>query len=79
MSVNPYPMPSFKLWADFMVPTLQAYGDISVPPEESDWKNWASGVVSLDGLVSRAAPLPYGFASWKDWAARLIEVLDDGS
>jgi hypothetical protein len=78
VSINPYYMKSFQQWAEFMVPTLEIYGVISNPPAESDWQEWASGVVSLDGLVSRAAPMPYGFASWRDWAARLIEVLDDG-
>ena len=78
MSINPYFMSSFKEWALRSVPELELYGVIQIPPDEPDWQNWASGVVSLNGIAQRAAPSPYQFASWKDWAARLIEVLNNG-
>jgi hypothetical protein len=72
-------MPSFQQWADFSVPTLEMFGPIELPPTEEGWKNWGSSVVSLNGLTARGAPSPYEFSNWRDWAARLIEVVDDGS
>jgi len=74
VSVNPYFMASFKQWASFMVPVLERYGPIPVPPADDGWKKWASDVVLLDF----GAPLPVGFNDWKEWAARLIEVVNDG-
>lgn len=78
MSINPYYMAGFQAWASFMVPTLERFGPVPNPPIEDGWKNWASDVVSLDGLLTRNAPSPFGFVAWQDWAARLIEVVDDG-
>lgn len=71
-------MPSFQDWAQRSVPGLEVYGQIENPPIETGWQNWASGVVSLNGLAQIGAPSPYQFSSWKDWAARLIEVIDNG-
>ncbi len=79
MSINPYYMASFNQWASFSLPLLEKYGPISNPPAEDGWKTWASDVISLDEISSKGAPSPFGFSSWKEWAARLIEVLDDGS
>ena len=78
MSINPYYMSSFREWACRSVPELEEYGVIELPPNEDGWQNWASGVVSLNGIAELGAPSPYQFASWKDWAARLIEVLNNG-
>lgn len=76
--INPYAMPSFQEWADFSLPSLERFGAIEIPPLEDGWKSWASGVVLLNGIAARGAPSPYEFNSWRDWAARLIEVVDDG-
>jgi hypothetical protein len=78
VSINPYFMPSFQDWAQRSIPELEQYGTIQFPPGEDGWKDWASGVVSLNGLAELGAPMPYQFSSWKDWAARLIEVIDNG-
>ncbi len=78
MSVNPYSMRSFVEWAEFSTPSLEFYGPVPLPTSDEDWKIWASDVVSLDGIASLGAPSPFEFADWRDWAARLIEVLNDG-
>lgn len=78
MSVNPYSIPDFVTWAEFSTPTLEIYGPIPIPTSEDDWKIWASDVVSLDGIASVGAPSPFDFVDWREWAARLIEVVNDG-
>jgi hypothetical protein len=78
MSINPYYMPSFIEWASLSLPSLERYGPIADPPDEDDWKTWATSVVLLSSIAALGAPSPYEFSDWKDWAARLIEVLNDG-
>ncbi len=74
MSVNPYMTPTFKEWASYMTPSLERFGPVPFPPEEDGWKNWADVIVSLNF----GAPIPQGFRMWREWGARLIEVLNDG-
>jgi hypothetical protein len=71
-------MANFVEWASFSIPDLSEYGDIPLPTTDEDWKIWASDVVSIDGISSLGAPSPFDFGDWRDWAARLIEVLNDG-
>lgn len=73
MSINPY-FTAWKTWASFMVPVLQRYGPIPIPSSEDGWKDWANVIVSLNF----GAPLPEGFRDWREWGARLIEVVNDG-
>ena len=77
--VNPNFIPTFTEWADYMYPTLQEYGVIEQITHGSDWKSWAAGLSSINGLAEIGVPSPYQFDDWKDWAVRLIENLDQGA
>lgn len=77
--VDPRFIPSFQEWADFMYPSLQQYGVIEQITYGSDWKSWANGLLSLNGIAQNGAPSPYGFDDWKEWAMRFVEVLDQGA
>ncbi len=76
--VNPNFIPTFTEWADYMYPTLEEYGVVEQVTYGSDWKSWAAGLCSLNGLAQRSIPSPYQFDDWKDWAMRLISALDQG-
>lgn len=77
--VNPNFIATFPEWADYMYPTLQEYGVIEQITYGSDWKSWAAGLSSINGLAEIGVPSPYQFEDWKDWAVRLIENLDQGA
>jgi hypothetical protein len=78
MYVDPRYIPSFQDWSDFMYPTLQQYGAIEQFTHGSDWKSWAAGLLSLNGIAQKGAPSPYQFDDWRDWAYRLIDTLGSG-
>lgn len=78
MSVDPRYIPTFVEWSDFMYPDLEEYGPIMQASSENDWKNWGSSLLSLDGIAALAAPSPYEFSDWKEWAMRFVEALDQG-
>lgn len=77
--VDPRYIETFREWSDFMYPTLEQYGVIEQFSVGSDWKSWASGLLSLNPIASLGVPTPYQFDDWKDWASRLIESLDQGA
>lgn len=77
--VDPRFIPSFQEWADYMYDSLEQYGAIEQVTYGSDWKSWAAGLLSLNGIAQLGAPQPYAFSDWKDWAMRFIEVLDQGA
>lgn len=77
--VDPRYIPTFQEWSDYMYPTLTNYGVIEQFTHGSDWKSWAAGLLSINGIAKVGAPQPYAFDDWKDWAARFIEALNQGS
>jgi hypothetical protein len=76
--VDPRFVPTFNQWADYMYPTLDRYGSIEQVTHGSDWKSWASGLLSLNGISQLGVPSPYQFDDWREWATRLIGALDRG-
>lgn len=76
--VNPNFIPTFQEWADYMYPTLEEYGVVEKVIYGSDWKSWAAGLLSINGLSQRGAPSPYQFDDWREWAMRLNGVLELG-
>lgn len=77
--VDPRYIPTFQEWSDFMYPSLERYGVIEQFTTGSDWKSWAAGLLSLNPIARLGVPMPYQFDQWQDWAARLIEALDQGA
>lgn len=77
--VDPRFIPSFQEWADYMLPSLERYGAITQVSATTDWKDWANGLLSLNGIAQLAAPSPFRFDDWKEWAMRFGEVLDQGA
>lgn len=77
--VNPQYIATFQEWSDYMYPTLQEYGVVAQFMPGEDWKNWAAGLLSINGIAQRGVPVPYQFSDWKDWAVRLNDALNQGS
>lgn len=76
--VDPRFIPTFTEWADYMYPTLEEYGVVEQVTYGSDWKSWAAGLLSLNSINQKGVPSPYQFDNWRDWATRLVGVLDQG-
>lgn len=76
--IDPRAIPTFQLWADLSYPLLQPYGVIAQVIPGDDWKSWAAGLLSLNGINQRGAPSPYGFDDWREWVMRLNQALGQG-
>lgn len=76
--VDPRFISTFTEWADYMYPTLEEYGVVEQVTFGSDWKSWAAGLLSLNGINQKGVPSPYQFDNWRDWATRFVGVLDQG-
>jgi hypothetical protein len=66
---------TFESWASLMV---EAYGgqQLEIPNEGTDWKGWAAGLKGIDIFVNDAAPDPYIYDNWDDWAAQLVNTVN---
>lgn len=62
-------------WASLM---CEAYASqqLSVPGNEKDWKEWASGLKAIDIFVNEGIPGPYVFDNWKDWASAVVGAVN---
>jgi hypothetical protein len=76
--IDPRGIPTFELWADLSYPLLQKYGVICQAMPGDDWKDWASGLLALNGIAQNGAPSPYMFSDWQDWVMRLNQSLNQG-
>ena len=52
---------------------LYATQQLSMPPQEEFWQQWAMGIKGIDTFAKEDVPDPYGFEYWHDW----VEVLMD--
>lgn len=65
---------SLNDWSDFMVQTMQNYGDLPRLMKD-DWKEFGANMMTLPGLSGSVVPDPYAFDEWTAWASRLNENL----
>jgi len=79
MSIDPRIAPTFVDWAQWSLPDLEQYGQIEIASNEDDWQNWASGLLSFNGIASVGAPNPYQFSDWREWVMRFNQALGQGS
>lgn len=64
-------------WADYMWPTIEEFGVPARLMNESDWQDWAVGLLSLPGLAAYNIPNAYQFDDWREWAMRVFSVFED--
>lgn len=79
MTVDPRYIPTFRDWADYSYPDLERYGAIAKVTDDSDWQNWAAGLLSLNGIAAVGAPNPYQFSDWREWAMRFNQTINQGT
>ena len=79
MTVDPRFIPTFRDWADYSYPDLERYGAIVKVDDDSNWQNWAAGLLSLNGIAAVGAPDPYQFSDWREWAMRFNQIINQGT
>ena len=65
-----------QYWADTAVFDLNNYGPIAQLMNESEWQNWAAGIIGINGISQQNPPSPYNYTDWREWAYRFYEMLD---
>jgi len=63
-------------WADVTVYDLEQFGPIARLENESEWQNWAAGIIGINGISQQNPPSPYQYDDWREWAIRFYQVLD---
>ena len=67
----------FDHWACLMCEQYAAQ-QLSIPNQNTNWKDWAVGLLAIDIFTNQAIPDPYSFNDWEDWASALINVMNGG-
>lgn len=65
-----------QLWADATIFDLEEYGPLGRLENESDWKDWAAGIIGVNGISQLNPPSPYQFDDWREWAIRFYQMFD---
>jgi len=65
----------FKSWASLM---CEAYAgqQLSIPSDNTDWKEWAAGLKAIDIFTNEGIPGPYIYDNWQDWASALVGAVN---
>jgi hypothetical protein len=63
-------------WADSLCLDLSEYAVIPQLSDPDRWQDWASGLVTVNGISQLNPPSPYQFDDWQEWAYRFYQVLD---
>lgn len=65
----------FKSWASLM---CEAYAgqQLSIPNDNTDWKEWAAGLKAIDIFTNEGIPGPYIYDNWQDWASALVGAVN---
>lgn len=63
-------------WADVTVYDLEQFGPIARLENESEWQNWAAGIIGINGISQQNPPSPYQYDDWREWAIRFYQILD---
>lgn len=69
---------TFVSWASLMC-ELYAAQQLSIPNENTDWKEWASGLKAIDVFTNEGIPGPYIFDEWQDWAEAVVGAVSPGN
>ena len=66
---------TFESWASLMCELYSAQ-QLMIPTAETDWKQWANGLLAIDVFSNEGAPSPNGFDDWQDWAEALMGAIN---
>ena len=65
-------------WADYVVPEVEAFGNVGRLDDPSDWRAWANRIASLSEMQERNVPSPFEFTDWQNWAFAFSQQFDRG-
>lgn len=68
----------FDQWAALMCEQYAAQ-QLAIAGPDTDWQEWAAGLLAIDVFTNQGAASPYAFDDWKDWAVSLVNVMNGGS
>jgi len=70
--------PRFHTWDSWASLMVEAYASqqLAIPAGEEHWKEWAAGLRGIDIFINDAAPTPYEFDNWRDWAEALVNAVN---
>jgi len=68
---------TFESWADLMC-ELYADNGLEKPNPQTDWKQWAEGLLAIDVFTDQAVPNPINYENWYDWVAATIGSINAG-
>jgi len=66
---------TFESWASLMC-ELYAVQQLAIPDENTDWKEWASGLKAIDVFTNEGIPAPYIYDDWQEWAEALVNSVN---
>lgn len=70
--------PRYQTWDSWSSLMCEAYAgqQLAINVPESEWRSWASGVNAIDVFMVEAIPSPQYYENWQDWAAALINAVN---
>jgi len=63
-------------WADSVILSIGDAWTFGRLDNESQWQEWAIGLVRSSTYSARSLPDPYQYSDWKDWAMRVYPMLE---
>jgi len=69
---------TFESWASLMC-ELYAPQQLQIPGPLVDWKSWGAGLLAIDVFTNEAAPNPYLFDDWQEWAQALVGTINSST
>lgn len=75
MMVSPHGM-TLTTWADSVTLAIRDAWSVGRLDDETRWQEWATGLLRAANITAQAAPDPYLFSDWRDWAERAYPMLE---
>lgn len=66
---------TFTSWASLM---CEAYAgqQLEIPSSDDEWQAWGAGLKAIDIFANEGVSDPYQFQNWEDWAASLVNSVN---
>jgi hypothetical protein len=66
---------TFESWASLMCEQY-ATQQLVIPSASTDWQQWGAGLLAIDVFTNEAAPNPFQFDDWHEWAEALVATVN---
>lgn len=70
--------PRYHTWDSWSSLMVEAYAgqQLAINVPETEWRNWANGINAIDIFMNEAIPSPNYYTNWQDWAAALVNAVN---